>query len=1096
MKVIYNTCLAVMLGTVLNAQAPDLKFEKIDVEQGLSQSTVNCIIQDKTGFLWIGTIDGLNKYDGYQFNIFRADADDPDAISSNYINCMLEDRNGLIWVGTREGLNCYNPVYEIFTKFIHDEKNDSSIPDNNANCLLEDKDGFLWVGTNCGLAKFDRKSNTSKNYLNDTCNQQSIPSNYIYSIYQDRSDVIWIGTSNGLAKYNPDKDDFTTYTSKSSSTLPVTFNAIRGINEDNKGNLWVGTTWGLNKINPERTEVSHYLGDPQNPSNPRNLSSSGIYCIFNDNEGNVWIGVWNGGLLLYNEKDDTFYRYLANPNDPFSISYNTISCITEDKAGIIWVATWGGGINKYDKSRRKFRCYQNRSSDPKGLSSNYITSIFKDKNDIIWLGTWGGGINRFDRKNNTFDVYKSHPTKLYTQSDDTYAILEDKNGTLWFGTRGGLECFDPVTREFHNYGGPSGKTKLFNNRIIRTMLESPDSMIWIGTDDGLHEFDPKTGNYVLYLSEKDDTTTLSSSQIRKIYLAHNGYIWIGTTDGLNKLDLRTRKFTRYKSDGKTSNTLSHNYIWSLCEDKDGILWIGTNGGGLNRLDPETGVFRVYNKDNGLPNEGVYGILADNNNYIWLSTNRGISRFDPKDGTFKNYETDDGLQGYAFNGGSCFQSEEGEMFFGGYNGFNSFFPDSVKDNNYVPPVIITDFQIFNKKVLIGKNSPLNESINLAREVNLSWRDYIFSVEFAALHFSSPQDNIYMYKLEGVDKEWVTTNSKRRFVSYTNLNPGKYLLRIKGTNSDGLWNPKETNLTVIISPPYWKKWWFKVLMLIFIVSGITGVFRWRLSFLKNDQRILEQKVSEKTKELIMKKEELEKTLSDLQNTQKHLIHSEKMASLGVLSAGVGHEINNPLNFIKGGTHILNNIIASSEDHIITKIEPCVEIINEGVSRISKIVNSLSHYTRSGDQMNEKCEIHEILDHSLVILHNQLKKKAEVIKEYTDQSVSVSGNEGKLHQVFLNILSNAGQAIPEKGKIIIKTEVTGDQIKVIITDTGCGIRPEHLQKIFDPFFTTKAPGEGTGLGLSISYKIIEEHDGFVEINSIVNEGTEVIIILPKRK
>jgi ligand-binding sensor domain-containing protein/signal transduction histidine kinase len=1094
MKPLYCTILLLILFSPLLAQAPDLKFEKIDVMQGLSQSTVTCILQDKTGFLWFGTIDGLNKYDGYKFTVFKAIPDDPDAISDNYIYGLLQDTAGLIWVGTRDGLNYYDPVTEKFTRYEHNPADKSSLPDNTINSLCESKNGDIWIATYNGLARFNRKSGDFRNYYNEEKNPGSLPGNIVYSIYQDRSGILWIGTSAGLAKYNPGDDSFITVSSSAISSVKLANNSVRAITEDRKGNLWVGTEKGLNKINKDRSSVVHYQVNPENPLDPRSLTAFGIFTVFNDKEDNVWIGLWNGGLLLYNDKADIFYRYLSNTQDPFSISYNTVSNIAQDNAGIIWIATWGGGLNKYDRNKEKFKCYQNRTSDPKGLSSNYITSIFRDKDGFIWLGTWGGGLNRFDRTRNIFKVYMPDQANPHAVSEDVYAILQDRNGILWFGTRAGLDRFDPVTGRFYNYGGPKDPIKRFNNTVVRTLSETADGRIWIGTDAGLYEFDYRKGNYILYRCNSEDTTTLSNDRIRKIYLSHTGDLWVGTANGLNKMDLKTRTFTRYLRKTDTENSLSNNYVWSVCEDSEGILWIGTNGGGLNRFDPKSGLFKVYNEKQGLPNDGIYGVLVDRNNFIWVSTNKGLSCFDPANESFKNYEVNDGLQGFAFNGGSYFLGNDGEMFFGGYNGFNSFIPDSVRDNRYIPPVIITDFQIFNKKVSIGGRSPLKESISLTKEIHLSWRDYIFSLEFASLHYSSPQDNMYMYKLEGVDKDWVTTNSSRRFVSYTNLEPGKYLLRVKGTNSDDMWNPLETRLLITVSPPYWKTWWFRIIMLAFISASIYGIFRWRVEALRNNQRILEKKVREKTAELINKREELEKTLYDLQHTQKQLIQSEKMASLGVLSAGVGHEINNPLNFIKGGTSVLMSILTNKNDLLAKEIEPSIDIINEGVNRISRIVKSLSHYSRSGEEMDENCDIHEIIEHCLVILENQLKNKAEIIKDYTSSSVSVSGNDGKLHQVFLNILSNAGQAIMERGQITIKTVADHEYVRIFVLDTGCGISDENLQKIFDPFFTTKAPGEGTGLGLSIAYKIIEEHKGLIEINSILNNGTEVIVTLPK--
>ena len=562
------------------------------------------------------------------------------------------------------------------------------------------------------------------------------------------------------------------------------------------------------------------------------------------------------------------------------MSHNNVKAIYQDRTWGLWIGTFGDGLNKLDTQTKNFGHTKSEPRNSNSLSNNYVRSIYEDKSGVLWIGTDYGGLNKFDRKNNRFTHYRHDPANPQSLSHDgAFAIHEDQSGTLWIGTDFGLNKFNPETETFTHYKHePDNPSSLSSDHII-VIYEDRSGVLWVGTNvKGLNKFNRDSETFTHYTSQPNNPKSLSHNGVRSIYEDRSGVLWIGTDgSGLNQFDPETETFTHYKNDPYNPNSLSNNVVFSIHEDRLGLLWIGTLAG-LNRFDRVNDTFTHYTEKNGLPNDVVYGILEDDNGDLWLSTNRGLSKLvlsaaeglDPRSGSFKNYDVNDGVQGDEFNSGAYYKSRSGEMFFGGINGFNSFYPDRIKDNPYVPQIVITDFQIFNKSVPIGtyedahsRKSPLQKHISATKEIALSYKENVFSFEFAALHYAAQENNQYAYMMEGFDKAWIYAGNERK-ATYTNLDPGEYVFRVKGSNNDGVWNEEGTTIGIVITPPFWQIWWFRASL---IFSVLMSAFIWhkrRLKKLEVKKKALEIQV-EKEREAT---EALQNALSEVERLKNRL------------------------------------------------------------------------------------------------------------------------------------------------------------------------------------------------------------------------------------
>lgn len=834
----------------LSAQPHDLEFERISLEQGLSQSVVTCILQDRKGFLWFGTMDGLNKYDGYGFTVYKHDAQDANTISDNSITAIYEDRFGMLWIGTSNGLDGFDRMTERFAHYQHDPAKPHSLSHNTITAICEDRtngENWLWVGTlGGGLDLLDRKTRQFFHYNRDPDNPNSLSNDQVRAIHSDNSGAIWVGTSSGLNKLVLDKSDgqiqpaaqFTRFKNNPNDPNSLSHNLIWSIYEDRAGNLWLTTFGGgLNKLVLSEDEGSgrasgqfkHYKNDPKNPNS---LSHNTTRPICEDPlRGTLWIGT-SAGLDEFDPKTERFKHHQNDPANPNSLSNDDVWSVYEDKSGTLWVGTYGGGVNKFSEAKEKFSHYKNDPTNFNSLGHNMVMSIYEDHTGTLWVGTGGGGLYQYDAEKEHFIRYRHDPANPRSLSNDgVAAIYEDRAGKLWVGTGEGLHQFDRATKQFVRYQHNPTDPQSLSAIGVSAIFEDHAGTLWIGTGaGGLNRFDPdsplknnngKSGQFLRYQHDSKNASSLSDNMVFAIFEDPANELWIGTAGGLNKFDRTNNRFIRYQHDPANPHSLCNNRVFSIFADSDSVLWVGTWGGGLDKFDKTTETFTHFTEKDGLPNGVIYGILGDAVGNLWLSTNNGLSKLDPRTKTFRNYDVDDGLQSNEFNQGASFKSPapRDEMFFGGINGFNRFHPERINDNPRPPPIVLTAFMKFDKLV------KLDTSITEITRLKLSYQDNFFSFAFAALDYTNPAKNQYAYKLEGFDEEWIYCGT-RRYASYTNLDGGKYIFRVKGANSDGIWNEDGIAMQIIVAPPFWKTWWFISLSALAVLFVGYGVYRHKL------------------------------------------------------------------------------------------------------------------------------------------------------------------------------------------------------------------------------------------------------------------------------
>ena len=1012
----------------LYGQKSDIKFKHLSLEQGLSQTDISCILQDSKGFIWFGTQDGLNKYDGYGFTVYQNDPSDSTSLSDSDVLCIFEDRYGYLWIGTKGGgLNRFDRTSDTFRRWKNNPKNPNSLSHNIILSICEDSSDVLWIGTaGGGLNRFDREKERFTHYRHDPDNPNSISNNYVVSIHIDSSGVIWIGTwGRGLNRYDPNNETFKHWIHDSDDRTSISSNNIACINEfhtDSQNVMLIGTAAGVNKFNQETEQFTHYRN---NPNDPLSLSNDYISSILRDKSGTFWIGTYGGGLNRWNQKHDTFEHWEYIPDNPEGLNNNQITKLYEDRSGVIWIGTMGGGINRFNRTRKAFRHWEHDSKNSASLSHDDIFSIYEDPAGDIWIGTYGGGLILFHQAEETFERWVHEPGNPHSLgNNDIFSIYNDISGTFWIGTGNGLFQFDRENNRFQRQNIIQDDT---NQLIIFSIIQDNVGAIWIGTyGNGIYRlYDDKIRHYK---HNPDDPNSLSDNFVKIIYEDRNGILWIGTDmGGLNRYDPETGRFSHWLHDTKNPESLSHDEIYCIYEDNSGLLWIGTDGGGLNRFNREKNIFiRITEKD-GLPGNVVYGIIEDAHGNLWLSTNRGISKCNPKTTSFRNYDVYDGLQSNEFNQGAYCKTRTGEMFFGGINGFNAFHPDSIKDNPHIPPIVFTDFQISNRSVSIGGDFSLQQHISEAKEIILSHKDKVFSFTFAALDYQIPEKNQYMHIMEGFDPVWSYTGYQRT-VTYTNLSPGEYIFRVRGSNNDGVWNQEGASIKITIIPPFWRTLWFMAIAIFATASLVYGLHGYRIRLLRIRAKIMEREVKKHTdhltKEIAERKIAEEKIKASLE---------EKV----VLLQEIHHRVKNNLQVICSLLNLQSKTVKEKE---------ALKILRESQSRIRTI--SLVHEKLYQAHDLARINLIEYTKSLAVWLYQSYGVSPNrIILEINVGDISLAPDTAVPFGLVINeLLSNAlKHAFPKSqkkmGKILI--DLTSDEagnITLIVRDNGVGL-PKDL-------------------------------------------------------
>ncbi|WP_158546223.1 hybrid sensor histidine kinase/response regulator transcription factor [Adhaeribacter pallidiroseus] len=1050
--------------------------------------------QDRKGFMWFGTRNGLNRYDGVEFTTYENVNEDSSSLSHSYVSCLFEDSKGNLWVGTLEGgLNLYNRDNDTFSHFTHNKSNPNSLSFNSVNCIYEDKNHALWVGTENGLNVFRQDKKSFTHYRNDITDSRSLADNNIGVIFEDSKNNLWVGTKGGgLELFDRVNKSFKHHKYDATNSSSLSNNVVRTCYKDSKGNIWLGTQNGLNLFmeTPAGVVFKRYQ---HQKSNPNCLSNNSIISISEDLAGRLWIGTQIGGLSIYDQEQNTFTNYSPNPLDPYSISSNSLWSIYRDKVGTMWIGARNRGLDKWDPHQQKFNHYNIYPSGNYTLSNRDVTCFLEDDSGNLWLGTDGGGLSYLDRKTNKYVHYTHDPLKDNSLgSNSVLSLLMDRQHHLWVGTwGGGLNRFDKKTQTFKRYLPNAADPASINGNNIFSLCEDSSGKLWVGVFlGGLNLYDPHTDSFSHYNYNHNDATSLSNNKIIKIFEDSKKNLWIGTDGGgLNLMHWAGKDqvtFTRYNYDSNSPGSLSSNVINAITEDKNHNLWIGT-WKGLNKFNYQQQTFEVYRKEDGLPDNVINGILEDNKGFLWLSTNQGISRFDAAGKKFKNYTTADGLQSPEFIRGSYLKSKAGELFFGGVNGFNSFFPANIHDRLFTAPLYLTQFNIRHTLIKPNqKNSPLRQHISETKEITLSYDQSDFSFGFVALNYALASKIRYAYKLVGYDKDWQKAGNQRS-ANYAKVPPGTYTFRVRSTITNDLWNKEEATVKITITPPWWKTWWaYSLYSLAF--AGLLIWYRQNL-----------------IKQLRLK--------ADLQLEHLELTKMQEMERLkSNFFANISHEFRTPL------TLILSPLKDMYSGKFNGDFKQQYQVMIRNAERLLRLINQLLDLSKldSGHMQLEAARVN-LIDFLKTIFSSfesyAQKKNLKFSFEHPVEPILVYFDPDKLEKVFLNLLSNAFK-FTSTGEIKLAVELvtrSGEKasnnqcpiayVAICVTDSGVGIPADCVNYVFDHFYQVAQrvhPGdiEGTGIGLSLAKELVELHQGKIEVESKLGIGTTFKVLLPLGK
>lgn len=1027
----------------LYCKGQGLIFNHLMAENGLSQNSIFSITQDSRGFMWYGSRFGLNRYDGSRFNLYKSNALDTCSLSDDYVTALYSDTKGILWVGTANGLNKFNPEKNTFNR-INLGKASGKRPYYMIRNIQEDSEGRLWVATNKGLFLLSNRSSNTFAGAEKFGLPINIAKSEILSVYADREKYIWIGTNNGLVKLSfkkridaiktfvndnspgcisdnsvtaivedqqgklwfatengglnlldRNKQTFTSFKHEPLNNNSLVHNAIRKMISAKSGELWIGTQEGLSILNPLTWKFRNYQ---HRKADAKSLNQNSIYSVYEDINGSVWIGTYYGGVNVTYASPNNFKTWQYNERLA-GLNHNVVSSITEGKNGRLWIGTEGGGLNYYDWSTRRFGAYTYNANDPQSLGSNLVKTVYRDNTGDIWVGTHGGGLNLLDESSGKFKRFLTEKNALNTTRSEIVALLEDSHGRFWVGSQTGLKIFcgaNSVLRPHHLMG----KVKLFEDKNIKFLFEDSKQNIWIAATTGL---------YVC----SEDLVSLQSFNLPK---------------------------------GSNSVSNSSNFINCIAEDSEGNIWIGLYYGGLKMYSPTKRTFsRTYTIKDGLRSSNVLGIIEDDKRQLWISTSNGLSKFDPESDAIQTYIASDGLAGDEFNYNSYFKDKYGAFFFGGYNGLTYFFPDEINKNKYRAPIVFTGLSLFNKPVRI--NSPdglLERDMGYTTKLSFNPDQNIFTIEFALLSYIKSHKNKYSYKLEGINDEWIETNSPS--AAYTNLSAGSYKLLVKGANNDGVWS-KTASIQIEILPPFWKTWWafciYATLVTIFIFF-ITRFFYLR--------------------ELLIKDEELHQIKLNFFTNVSHEIRTHLTLIMAPIEKLIDdNQSNQPLN--KQLTSVKSNA------------NRLLKLVSELLDFRKAETKHLKLHVAPYDMIGFIRGIYDSFQELAVI------KKIQFSFEYKEVPIMVVFDKEQLEKVFFNLITNAFKFTPTGGNIIIRLEHDEHKVNTSIIDTGRGIAPEYLEQLFNNFFQVddhNIQNTGYGIGLALSKSIVELHHGHITVHS----------------
>ncbi|WMW80728.1 two-component regulator propeller domain-containing protein [Undibacterium cyanobacteriorum] len=862
------------------AQPGTLRFDQITNMQGFNAQSITAVLQDRQGFMWFGTQAGLVKYDGYRNTVYRSDPRDPNSLMDNFVSAAFEDQQGGLWIGTQSGLSFFDKANNRFTNFRRKDTYSGASVNYKVFTILSDGEQGLWLATDYGLMHFDTKTHAFQDYRHEQGDGEGIRTDLLNTIVRDKEGNLWIASPNGLDLMRPPDDKFIHINIDIVGRSRAAQNNVVDLSLGPDQILWIGTDAGLATINlKEKPYIVRPVGENEG------FSVARIQTLYRANDGKLWIGTINAGLRMYDPKTGEFTSYRHRPLDPNSLMHNHVSKIFQDRTGALWVGARSSGLSRVDLLSGGFNRYVQFQDDATGDSDNRVRALAIAGQNQLWLGTYAGGLLRLNTKTRQVEVWRKQAgSNKGLIENQIGALWSDKDGKLWVGTRSGLVLFNPDKNEFK----PVFVSEEPNDNYIERIIVDRDNTMWISSRGGIHRRRAHESSFKTFRHNANQADSLGNSWSLTLMESSKGVLWIGTMNGLDRYNKDSETFTHYRHDDSQVGTISHNRVHALFEDSKGRLWVGTSGG-LNLMEEQADGqvrFRFFPTQSDGSAESIGGILEDSAGNIWISSTAGISKLNVATGQFKNYTARDGMIDGSFLIGATLMTDDGIMNFGGWNGLTSFRPEDIRDNPVPPPVVITDFLISNQSILQSRSNESKQNaiaLSELKRITLDHTESIFSIEFAALHYADPSANRFSYKLVGFDDKWVETGANKRFATFTNLDPGTYTFQVKASNKNGIWNEEPTSLEIVITPPFWKTWWFR-LSLFLSIAGLTyAVFLYRVRQLLQQKTQLASLVKERTLEL-------EEQKASIQQQKEVLEHAHKNISL---LSEIGKDITSTLD-----------------------------------------------------------------------------------------------------------------------------------------------------------------------------------------------------------
>ena len=1093
-----RACLLVLTASAAASAAGDEafriqpRFRHLTIEHGLSQSSVNCFLQDRFGFVWLGTQDGLNRHDGYGFLVWKTDADDPLTLSDAYITCLAEDGDGNLWVGSEaSGFARFNRIGQRFDYLCTGPRHDGDQHDVNygVQALAIDAQGRVWVGTGAhGLLRHDPRSGSQRVWRQEP---GGLPSNDVTSLHFDRQGRLWIGTAAGLARLDPGAEAPRVWRQQPDQPSGLPPAKIAVVRQTTAGDLWIGTESGLYRWDPERDAF-----DPQPEI------ANGVQAIAEDAAGRLWLGCKDYGVVCLDLATGQQRVMLPDLATPTRLQTGKIQALMIDAAGVVWVGH-DLGASLLDTHAKQFFHFKHEVGQAGSLSHNTVWSFCEDRKDQVWIAT-DRGLNRFDPRTGRCELLAADPQNPRRPSHDRMtAIFEDSRGLLWLGyAHGALNVMDPVSGRFrHIQADSTGRTGAPSLRVY-DFAEAADGTIWMATFDGVQSWDRRDDRFTAHWHQTGGLFDLGGNACKTLHIDPRGVIWVGTWGvGVLAIDAHSGTRRHYRHEAANNQSITSDTIISLLLDRQGRVWVGT-GSGLTSLDPASGRATRLTEKDGLPNNTIYAMSEDAQGRIWAGTNFGLVCVDPATMSFHHFQAKDGLQSNEFNMGAAALGRSGRMYFGGINGFNVFYPERIQANPYMPPIVITDFQINNQRVATGELNRGRDLLALpiyqTEKLVLDHRDHVISFSFAALHYAAPEKNRYAYRLEGFDSDWTEAGGRTR-ATYTNLPAGNYVLRVRGTNSDGVWNETGAALKLKVRPPFWQTAWFMILAGALALSALNGFIRYRTRLMKIRTQELEKRVAQRTTDLTRANHFLQQEISERRRMEEALRVAKDQAEEATRTkseflANMSHEIRTPMNGVLGMTAVLleSDLSPEHREHL--------EVVYASARNLLSIINDILDFSKieAGKLELESIDfdLRDLVEEVAEMLGPRAFAKGLSFTLRIDEAVPahLRGDPLRLRQVMVNLLSNAIK-FTDRGQVDVRIAAlaaTPEQVRLRfeISDTGVGIPADRMGCLFESFSqvdtsTTRQYG-GTGLGLAICKQLVELMQGDIAVESTVGQGT----------